>query len=149
MLELIEITTSMHALDNDIATYQRQDKIIDGIFTCCSIERKQSGYLPFGYFPSDHRALCIDINYHKAFGFIINVSVCPNARRPQTNDPHVVSKWELVYSSYLIKHSLLQRQYKLEASIQDRTLTTAQMEEYNEIIVIQIERMNLNANVRG
>ena len=70
MLELIEITTSMHALDNDIATYQRQGKIIDGIFTCHSIERKQSGYLPFRYFPSDHRALCIDINYHKAFGFI-------------------------------------------------------------------------------
>ena len=74
-LELSEAITSRHTLNDDIATYQRGTKIIDGIFTSHSIEITQCGYLPFGYFPSDHRGSWIDINYCKSFGFTTNMSV--------------------------------------------------------------------------
>jgi len=142
-LELSEAITSKHNLDDGIATYQRGSKIIDGIFTSRSIEITQCGYLPFCFFPSDHRGLWIDINYHKTFGFITNTAVQPNARRLKTNDPHVVSKWQQVYCSYLQKHNLPQRQYKLEASVQASTVTTTQMEEYNKIIAQRTEGMKL------
>ena len=74
-LELSDSITSRHSFEAQTATYQRGNNIIDGIFTSHSIEIKQCGYLPFGFFPSDHRGLWIDINYQKAFGFITDMSV--------------------------------------------------------------------------
>ena len=133
-LELSDSISSRHSFEAHTATYQRGNNIIDGIFTSHSIEIKQCGYLPFGFSPSDHRGLWIDINYQKVFGFITDMPVRPNARRLKTNDPHVVTKWQQVYSSYLIKHRLPQRQYALEASIQNRPLTSTQMAKYNAII---------------
>ena len=94
-------------------------------------------YLPFGYFPSDHRWLWMDINYQKVFGFLTEKSVRLNARRLKTSDPRVVSKWQQVYSSYLEEHKLPQWQFKLEASIRGTTLTNIQMEEYNRIIALR------------
>ena len=85
-LELTESITSRHALGQEVSTYQRGKNKIDGIFISHSIEINQGGYLPFDYFPPNHRGLWIDINYTKVFGFLTNKSVRPNSRRLKTND---------------------------------------------------------------
>ena len=49
-------------------TYHQGSKQIDGIFISASITPLRSGFLEFGGFPSNHRALWLDISYHNAFG---------------------------------------------------------------------------------
>ena len=79
---------------------------IDGIFISHSIEINKCGYLPFDYFPSNHRGLWIDIIYTKVFGFLTDKSVRPNSRRLKTNNVQVVRKWQQIYSDYLEEHGL-------------------------------------------
>ena len=141
-LDLRESITTRHDLGQEVSTYQRGQNKIDGIFTSHAIEIKQCGYLPFDYFPSDHRGLWIDVNYTKVFGFLTEKSVRPNARRLKTNDANVVRKWQQVYSDFLEEHGLMRRQFELESSIQGRTMTSSQIQEYNTIVTLRTAGMD-------
>ena len=145
-LELTESKTKRHDLGQEVSIYQRGKNKIDGIFISHSIEINQCGYLPFDYFPSDHRGLWIDINYTKKVGFLTDKSVRPNARRLKTNDVQVVRKWQQIYSDYLEEHGLIRRQFKLESSIQGRTLIPSQIKEYNTVVRLRTDGMRRAEN---
>jgi hypothetical protein len=72
------------------STYHKGSYPIDGIFVSPTITVRQSGYHPFGTFPSDHRSLWIDISYNNAFGYQMTNITIPSAQRLKTGDPRIV-----------------------------------------------------------
>ena len=66
---LTEIITKKHHQSIGISpTYHRGSNPIDGIFISPNLKIDKCGYFPFGSFPSDHRALWIDISITETFG---------------------------------------------------------------------------------
>ena len=80
------------------------------------------------------------------FGFLTKKSVRPNARRLKTNEANVVQKWQQVYSDFLEVHGLMRRQFELESSIQGRTMTPSQIQEYNTIVTLRTAGMERAEN---
>ena len=110
---LTEAITSNRA-NIDAATHNRGSKPIDGIFISHTLQIKASGYLPFGDFPSDHRALWIDITSENAFGIKIKEIVRPQARKLKSDDPPSRKKFITAYTTYLSRHKLEERLYALQ-----------------------------------
>ena len=96
------------------ATFHRGSTPIDGIFTSPTINLVHGGYLPFGDFPSDHRALWIDIQYENAFGYRMSDITNPVARRLKSHLPRVRNKFNHDYTTFIRKHHLEERLYSLQ-----------------------------------
>lgn len=107
------------------ATYHRNTTRtpIDGIFMSESLFLQAGGYLPFGYLPSDHRAIYIDILITNAFGFRIRDIPIHPQRRLKCDLPWVVTKFKQDYKHYIKQHSLHIRLYNLQTLAQTRQLT--------------------------
>ena len=125
-----------HGGMNAPATYNQGSQPIDGLFCSISIEVQHSGYLPFGSFPSDHRALWMDITYENAFGYKIPKCLQPKACKLQCKDPRIVKKWTDAYEAYIRKHKLHLRQYALEQSL-TVPLNSTLAAEFEEILHIR------------
>ena len=101
-----------------------------------------SGYLPFGTFQSDHRALWIDLTQSSVYGFRIPKTIHPNIRRLQYNVPHVRNKWIQLYTQFLRQNKVIQRQFKLEAGISDGSIDENQVKEFEKILQLRTEGFN-------
>ena len=121
-MELSEAITDWHNVRNLGPTYQRGYNKIDGIFISHNVTIQKAGYLPFGYFPLDHRGIWIDLKHSQLLGFQLNPIIQPQVRRLKTNDPHVLKKWQQLYTHHLIANKLTEQQFKLEASITSQKL---------------------------
>ena len=86
---LEECITTRHNDLPPIATCNRGTKTIDGIFVSNTIIIQKGGYCPFNIFPSDHRALWIDITIGNLCGNNMAPVLHPQARRLKCNDPAI------------------------------------------------------------
>ncbi len=116
-VRLSETVSSFHNREKGPATYHRGSKQIDGIFSSHTIQPLQCGFLPFGEFPSDHRALWCDISYDNAFGYKMQKIVVPSARRLKCDDPRVRNKWIELMKGEVRKRKLDERIFRVEASM--------------------------------
>ena len=92
-------------------TYHRGSRQIDGIFTSPTITAVRSGFLEFGNFPSDHRALWIDVTYNNAFGCKMEQTVRSEPRRLQSDNPTVRNRW-ISHMSEFVKQRKLDKKLK-------------------------------------
>ncbi len=114
------------------STYHIGSYPIDGIFVSPTITVRQSGYHPFGTFPSDHRSLWIDISYDNAFGYQMTKITIPSARRLKTGDPRIVKKFNAEYTKFIKKHKLHTKLFEIEKEMgNDLTQTQAIAYEQN------------------
>ena len=114
---LVNCVLDSHGHRQAPATYNRGSKPIDAIFCSGSLNVVACGFLPFGSFPSDHRAVWADITYESAFGHHIPKCIQPKARRLQCKDPRVVNKWTQAYESFIRENNLHSRQYQVESQL--------------------------------
>ena len=117
-------------------TFHRGSVPIDGIFTSPTIRLVQGGYLPFGQFPSDHRALWIDILHSNAFGYNMSDITNPIARRLKSHLPKVRTKFNHDYKMFIRKHHLEERLYSLQSRL-TLPITDADAREYETILNIR------------
>ena len=103
--ELTEAIAS-HRQERAPATYHRGSKQIDGIFVSNTINPIASGFLPFGTFPSDHRAIWIEVSFDNMFGCKMERLTKPQARRLKCNDPKVCTKWKELRKEHAKQHKL-------------------------------------------
>ena len=139
--EAVSKTTS-----KDIPTHQRGSKPIDDISLSHSPTASKAGYLPFGEFQSDHRALWVDIHQDLLLGFKLPPIISPNARRLQCNVPHIRQQWIQLYLQFLNHHHLIERQFTLESSINEPKLTPSQQAEYESILKLRSEGIRFAEN---
>ena len=125
----------------EIPTHQRGQKALDGIFISYSLQPLQAGYFPFGEIQFDQRALWLGLHVHQVFGFKPPTTVTPNARRLQSNVPHIRNKWISLCLSFLHQHHLIERQFNLESKV-STTMTKAQALEYEKILQLRPEGIN-------
>ena len=83
------------------ATQQRGTFPIDGIFVSNTIHPLRKGFLPFGEFPSNHRAIWADISFDNAFGHKIPKIIILQARRLKCDDPTVRNQWVKFYTKFI------------------------------------------------
>lgn len=95
-------------------TYQRGTVPIDGIFVSNTLQLSAGGYMDFGSFPSDHRAIWIDLTFSSAFGCNMPEIIKPQMRKLKSNDPIVRNKWIELYKMKLREHKAFQLQYTCE-----------------------------------
>ena len=139
-LTLTDAVLTSHGGASAPNTYNRGSKPIDGIFCSSTIDIQACGYLPFSSFPSDHRAVWIDVTYTSAFGYNIPRCIQPKARRLQCKDPRIVAKWVQAYEDFIRSHNLHIRQYALESNA-STPLTEADALEYENILAIRAQAL--------
>ena len=90
---------------------------IDGIFTSHTLQPLCCAFLPFGEYPSDHRALWIDLSFDNFFGYKMPKLVVPKAQRLKTDDPRVTKKWIDSYKGLIKDNNLHQRMFEIEQNM--------------------------------
>jgi hypothetical protein len=140
-LQLQNAISHLHNINNE-PTFHIGTKSIDAILISHTISPLQTGYLPFGSFPSDHRCIWLDISMDNAFGFQPPKSSKFAARRLKNDDPNVRSKWLKIYEGFIHQHNLHTRQFRLEASIQHH-LSDEQIQEYEDIRELRMQGIKL------
>jgi hypothetical protein len=115
-----------------IATCNRGNKTIDGIFTSNTIMIQKGGYCPFNTFPSDHRALWIDVRINNLCGSNMSPVLHPQARRLKCNDPKTQGNWTRLYMNALRKHDAIQRAYRLQEQL-TQPLSEEHIMEYEKL----------------
>ena len=118
---------------------------IDGIFISASLQIIGGGYLPFGFFDSDHRAIWIDVTNSNLFGFKIRDVPRHPARRMKCDLPSVKEKFKSDYKQLLRDTKLHQRIYHLQVLAQQSQWTEAMTIEFNAIMTIR-EKSLLHAD---
>ena len=129
---LKEGISSQHG-NNTPSTHSRGSKPIDGLFCSYTIQFERSGYLPFGTFPSDHRALWADIKYELAFGYKMPSIVRPPTRRVRSDDPRSSQRFNSLYSRYIQENRLHIKLFNLEAKA-TVPMTIQQKYQYEQIM---------------
>ena len=137
---LEEIVSS--STENIIATQNSGSSPIDGNYVSPSLTVQYSGYLPFGVFQTDHRALWADLTQSSVFGFKIPKSISPQIRRLQCNVPHVREAWIRHYTQFLRKHKVIEKQFELEAQITSNIITDIQAQQFEKILQLCTEGIN-------
>ena len=112
-IDLIESISHRH--DNQpVATCNQGTKAIDGIYVSRSILIQRGGYCPFNTFPSDHRAIWIDLTMSNICGNRMADVLHPQARRLKCNDPKTQDKWTKFNLTFLTDRNAIQRTYTLQ-----------------------------------
>lgn len=119
-------------------TYHRGSKQIDGIFASATIHAVRSGFMEFGGFPSDHRALWFDMTYNNAFGCRMATTMTYAPRRLKSNDPKVQKRWIELMNEHIKTHKLDKRLKAIEDQMHS-PLTPQLLAEYDNIVKIQNE----------
>ena len=132
IVEVVSQTTPL-----TVPSTQKGSTPIDGIFLSHSLTRQQAGYFPFGIFQSDHRALWIDIDEAKIFGFKVPNDNPTILRRLQCQVPSVREAWKRHYKNFLVQHKLVSRQLRLEEEIQQLGMMTENLAKQYEKILQQ------------
>ena len=114
---LNECISDRHSDEQPFATCNRGTRTIDGIFTSNTIMTQKGGYLPFNSFPSDHRAIWIEVTMGNLCGNNMAPIMNPKARRLKCNDPKTQKKWTNLYTTFLTERHVIQRAYQLQNEI--------------------------------
>ena len=139
---LREIITKTHQTTNGYSpTYHRGTIPIDGIFISSNISVHKCGYLPFDAFPSDHRAIWIDLQINEIFGSKMCTLHRPAARRLKCGDPRIMKKWKKVYTRFIKQHKLHSRLFAIESACirQHNNLTPTQIKIYNGLLNLRLQ----------
>jgi hypothetical protein len=134
---LRECISQRHNDINTPSTCNKGTRTIDGIFTSSTINITRGGYLPYSYFPTDHRALWIDVTMANLCGNRMAEIKLPQARRLKCNDPKTQRKWTQLYIKYLTDRKAISRAYKLQAKLQI-PLPDIIIEEYEKLRKIRM-----------
>ena len=134
--QLIDCVLSKHGQEDAPPTYNRGSLPIDGIFLSSTLQVLKCGYLPFGSFPSDHRAVWADITYESAFGASISRCIQPSARKLKCSDPRIVRKWTQAYEQFIRRNNLLRQQFLLEGQ-STNVFTPEMQEEFEQIMAMR------------
>ena len=129
---LNECILQRHDEQQPYATCNRGTKAIDGIYVSNTITIERGGYCPFNTFPSDHRALWIDVTMSNLCGNKMAPVSHPHARRLKCNDPKVQNKWTKLYTTFLNERNAIKRAYALQEQI-SIPLPQEYVEEYEKI----------------
>lgn len=116
-LGLKEGILNLHHQARRQPTYQRGTVPIDGIFISSTLQLEAGGYMEFGDFPSDHRAIWADISYINAFGYKMPDVIKPAMRKLKSNDPIVRNKWIALYKEHLKQYNAFNLQYTCEQMV--------------------------------
>ena len=135
---LRETITHRHSDESPFSTCNKGSRPIDGIFTSSTIHITKGGYLPFTQFPTDHRALWIDITMDNLCGSDMAPITLPQARRLKCNDPKTQNKWLTLYTKYLNERNAISRAYKVQSSLQIPLPKTMEIE-YEKLRTIRME----------
>ena len=135
---LTECITNRHDDLPNVATCNRGTKVIDGIYTSNTIMIQKGGYSTFNAFPSDHRALWIDMTMSNICGSTMATVLHPQARRLKCNDPVTQAKWTKLYLSALRENDAVQRVYRLQDQLV-RPLTDNLIMEYEKLRKIRTD----------
>jgi hypothetical protein len=115
-----------------MATCNRGTNVIDGIYVSNTIMIQRGGYCPFNTFPSDHRALWLDITMSNLCGNDMARVLHPQARRLKCNSPSIQKKWTELYLTRLKETNAIQRAYVLQENLV-RPLTPDLILEYEKL----------------
>jgi hypothetical protein len=137
-LGLTEAIVQRHSDDSPLSTCNKGSKPIDGIYTSSTIHITKGGYLPYFHFPTDHRALWIDITMDNLCGSNMAPIITPQARRLKCNDPRTQKKWLQLYTSYLTERKAISRAFKLQNSLH-HPLPQSLIEEYEKLRTIRMD----------
>jgi hypothetical protein len=129
---LKEGITQRHDEKQIMSTCNRGNYAIDGIFVSSTIMIQKGGYCPFNIFPSDHRALWIDVTMSNLCGNKMAAVMHPQARRLKCNSPKVQEKWRELYLQALHDKSAVQRAYALQTKLV-QPLTEDLINEYEKL----------------
>ena len=129
---LKECITHRHDDLQTMATCNRGTKAIDGIYVSNTIIIQKGGYCPFNTFPSDHRALWIDVTMSNLCGNNMAPVLHPQARRLKCNDPVTQTTWTKLYMTKLQERDAVQRVYRLQEQL-IRPMTEDLIKEYEKI----------------
>jgi hypothetical protein len=124
-----------------VPTHHLGSNTIDGIFATSTIQAVQAGYCAFGTFPSDHRAIWIDLTFFNLFGYDLEPIQHPQARRLKCDDPPTQARWRSMYTEKLQEGNCFERIYRLQEDAQV-PLTQAQTLEYEAISTIRESAAN-------
>jgi hypothetical protein len=128
---LQESITTRHG-NSQPSTCNRGNKAIDGMYVSSTIMIQKGGYCPFNTFPSDHRALWIDVTINNICGNNMAPVLHPQARRLKCNDPKIQKKWTTLYLKALAEQNAIQRVYKLQTQLV-QPLTEPMIQEYEKL----------------
>jgi hypothetical protein len=135
---LTEIITQRHNDKTPFSTCNKGQNTIDGIFTSSTIHITKGGYLPFTHFPTDHRALWIDVSMANLCGSDMAPITAPQARRLKCNDPKTQEKWIKLYTQYLNERRAITRAYRLQDNLH-LPLTDTIKDEYEKLRTIRMD----------
>ena len=135
---LKECITGRHNNQPPLATCNRGSKPIDGIYVSNTIMIQKGGYCPCNTFPSDHRALWIELTMSNLCGNNMAPIIHPQARRLKCNDPTTQAKWTKLYISFLHERNAIQRAYKLQEQLA-LPLPEEYIEEYEKLRRIRMD----------
>ena len=129
---LKECITHRHDDLRPMATCNRGTKVIDGVYVSNTIMIQKGGYCPFNTFPSDHRALWLDITMSNLCGNSMAKVLHPQARRLKCNSPLIQNKWTELFMTALQDKNAVQRAYNLQNKLV-RPLTSELITEYEKL----------------
>ena len=129
---LTECITQRHDDLQTMATCNRGTKAIDGIYVSNTIMIQKGGYSAFNTFPSDHRALWVDITMSNICGSTMAQVLHPQARRLKCNDPVTQQRWTNLYIKALNEKDAVQRVYTLQEKLV-QPLTEDLAKEYEKL----------------
>ena len=137
-IQEVDLDNGILDLDNPNmpATYHRGTNPIDGIFMSPALQATKKGFLQFGYFPSDHRALWVDLTMQNAFGGNTCSLIPPAARKLKLEDVRTSKRWKKLYQQYIVDHKLHTKLFQLESEIEG-ALTEEQQAQYEEIMTLR------------
>ena len=113
--------------NTNIPTYDRGSQTIDAIFASQGITAIKGGFLDFQRFPTDHRALWLDLDINTLFGQIPPNITPPNKRRLQCEDPRAVSKFCAKYKALIKEAGLPDKVSQLIANISGELTPSQQL----------------------
>ena len=136
---LMDAVTCRHQEKHGLQpTHHNGQHPIDGIFVSNTLHPIRCGYLPFGDFPSDHRAIWIDLTFDNCFGYKMPKATRPSARRLKSSDPKIRNRWNQLYADFIKQHKIHQRIFKLETMIaKGGTMLEKDINEYGKIMKIR------------
>ena len=137
-LGLNECISTRHSDTTPLQTCNKGKKAIDGIFTSNTLHITRGGYLPFNQFPTDHRALWVDITMDNLCGNNMAPILHPQARRLKCNDPITQKKWLHLYTNYLEERKAISRVYRLQNMLQ-KPLPPPLINEYEKLRTIRMD----------
>lgn len=137
-LGLTEAITQRHDDGIPPSTCIKGTTPIDGIFISSTLQITRGGYLPYGQFPTDHRALWVDITMENLCGSTMAPILAPQARRLKCNDPKTQGKWINLYHKYLNERNAIARAYMLQSNLQ-QPLSNELIEEYETLRIIRMD----------